>query len=183
VSIASAFHILGLEPGASLGEVEHAYRRLVREHHPDAGGSHEDAVRIIAAHDTARAWLESRPEPVAPSQTMDACENQPAPPESTDVVHSEATRPSAIRVVVESATSLVLMRMDFVVIKARLIPRLWFVSEKTRERLRRETQSGFEDYWWERYSAWWDAYAALPPTGRRGLFDYPRWRLFGNLRY
>ena len=44
-----ALDILGLEPGASDEDVREAHRRLMREHHPDRGGSNWFASRINQA--------------------------------------------------------------------------------------------------------------------------------------
>jgi hypothetical protein len=50
--------VFGVEPTASLDEVEDAYRRLARAHHPDAGGSHEGMARLNEARDRAREALQ-----------------------------------------------------------------------------------------------------------------------------
>lgn len=42
--------VLGLEPGASPAEVKAAYRRLVKEHHPDRGGDPEKFRKVHAAY-------------------------------------------------------------------------------------------------------------------------------------
>jgi len=47
---AEALRILGLSPGASLREVKAAHRRLVKRHHPDAGGEVDAFRRIDAAY-------------------------------------------------------------------------------------------------------------------------------------
>ena len=46
---AEAYRILGLAPGASVGEVRAAYRRLMKRVHPDLGGSSALAAMINAA--------------------------------------------------------------------------------------------------------------------------------------
>jgi curved DNA-binding protein len=50
------YEVLGLEPGASNAAIEHAYRRLVREYHPDRSRRTDAAERFkeVAA---ARAAL------------------------------------------------------------------------------------------------------------------------------
>ena len=49
MSEAEAYRILGLKPGADLGEVRSAHRRLIRKMHPDQGGSSALAAMINAA--------------------------------------------------------------------------------------------------------------------------------------
>jgi len=44
---------LGVEPNASTAEVERAYKRLAREHHPDTGGSHEAFIELQGAYKQA----------------------------------------------------------------------------------------------------------------------------------
>lgn len=55
VGDASAYAVLGLEPGADSSAVEQAYRRLIKEHHPDRDGG--DAAR---AAELNRAYRELR---------------------------------------------------------------------------------------------------------------------------
>lgn len=56
----SAFAALGLEPGADRDAVERAYRRLIKDHHPDREGG--DAAR---AAEITRAYRELREERLA----------------------------------------------------------------------------------------------------------------------
>ena len=46
---ADALAELGLAEGASDAEVQSAYRKLIKRHHPDHGGSHAKAARINQA--------------------------------------------------------------------------------------------------------------------------------------
>jgi hypothetical protein len=46
-----AYKLLGLSPKASNQEIKEAHRRLMREHHPDRGGSDELAARLNEARD------------------------------------------------------------------------------------------------------------------------------------
>lgn len=58
---ASAYAALGLEPGADAATVEQAYRRLIKEHHPDrAGGDAGRAAEINRAYHELRAKRELR---------------------------------------------------------------------------------------------------------------------------
>lgn len=53
---ASAFAALGLEPDADDAEIEQAYRRLIKEHHPDReGGNSERASQINRAYSELRS--------------------------------------------------------------------------------------------------------------------------------
>ena len=51
ISRASAFAVLGLKPGADPAAVEEAYKRLIKQHHPDReGGDGTRAAEIIHAY-------------------------------------------------------------------------------------------------------------------------------------
>jgi DnaJ domain len=53
---ASAYAALGLEPGADSSAIEQAYRKLIKEHHPDRqGGDARRAAEIIEAYRELRA--------------------------------------------------------------------------------------------------------------------------------
>ena len=45
-----ALKVLGLEPGATQQMIRKAYRRLVKQHHPDVGGSKADFRRVHEAY-------------------------------------------------------------------------------------------------------------------------------------
>jgi len=52
--VATAFAALGLPASADVAEVRRAYRRRVKEVHPDQGGDEDEFRRIREAYDTAR---------------------------------------------------------------------------------------------------------------------------------
>ena len=53
---ASAYATLGLQPGADSSAIEQAYRKLIKEHHPDRqGGDARRAAEIIEAYRELRA--------------------------------------------------------------------------------------------------------------------------------
>jgi hypothetical protein len=47
----AALAVLGLEPGAGIGDIQAAFRARMAEAHPDAGGSDEAARSVTAARD------------------------------------------------------------------------------------------------------------------------------------
>jgi hypothetical protein len=49
--------VLGVKQDATLDQVEEAFRRLAKEHHPDVGGSHAEMSKLTAAREAARAAL------------------------------------------------------------------------------------------------------------------------------
>ena len=51
MSVEEAYEVLGLKPGASAAEVRRSYHRLMRQVHPDAGGSDWLAARINQARE------------------------------------------------------------------------------------------------------------------------------------
>jgi hypothetical protein len=54
VPVRTAFSRLGLQPGADAEQVKAAYRRRVKDAHPDAGGDSESFKRLREAYTTAR---------------------------------------------------------------------------------------------------------------------------------
>ncbi|MGE0713607.1 MAG: hypothetical protein AB7N76_07250 [Planctomycetota bacterium] len=54
----AARRILGVEDGASATEIQRAARRLVRQHHPDAGGT-DFGLRCVLAARAALLGLSS----------------------------------------------------------------------------------------------------------------------------
>lgn len=55
-----SFEKLGLDPGASEGEVEAAFRRLAKDMHPDVGGEHDEMAELLRAREIALESLGSR---------------------------------------------------------------------------------------------------------------------------
>lgn len=51
----SWWDVLGVSPGASLGQIEDAWEELAKKHHPDVGGNHDEMARINRARDVARS--------------------------------------------------------------------------------------------------------------------------------
>ncbi len=49
--------VLGVKETATLADVEAAFLVLAKQHHPDAGGRHDDMTRLTAARDRARVEL------------------------------------------------------------------------------------------------------------------------------
>jgi hypothetical protein len=58
--VEDARKLLGVGPGASLGEIRDAHRRLIARVHPDTGGSAELANRINVARDILVAEMNRR---------------------------------------------------------------------------------------------------------------------------
>ena len=53
--------LLGVSEQATLVEIREAHRRLIAAHHPDGGGSEEQAKRINAARDALVSELNRKP--------------------------------------------------------------------------------------------------------------------------
>ena len=74
-----ALRTLGLEKGARADDINRAYRALIRQAHPDAGGSTAVAARITEAyHWLQRAGTQSPPPPRPPQP------DQPSPATTDD---------------------------------------------------------------------------------------------------
>jgi hypothetical protein len=55
-----ALALLGLEPGAGVGDIQAAFRARMAEAHPDAGGSDEAARAVTAARDLLLDRIDAR---------------------------------------------------------------------------------------------------------------------------
>ena len=58
-SIGEALHILGLKRGASQDSIKKSYRRLVKQHHPDLGGSADEFRKVNEAYQQLMMNIES----------------------------------------------------------------------------------------------------------------------------
>lgn len=63
ITLQAALDILGLRPGADAAQIQAAFRRAAKLHHPDAGGSAVEFARIRAAYDHLRAAPLNKPLP------------------------------------------------------------------------------------------------------------------------
>jgi len=57
-AVADPHRVLGVVPGASLGEVKAAFREKALAHHPDRGGTDEAFIAVKRAYDAAIARIE-----------------------------------------------------------------------------------------------------------------------------
>mgnify|MGYP001546521851 CR=1 FL=1 len=74
---ASAFVVLGLEPGADAAAVESAYKRLIKQHHPDRqGGDAERAAEITQAYRELRGG-KARQDPLEFNEDFGAMRRRP----------------------------------------------------------------------------------------------------------
>jgi curved DNA-binding protein CbpA len=51
VTVDSPFEVLEIDPDASEAEIERAYRRRIKESHPDLGGTVEEFRAVKAAYE------------------------------------------------------------------------------------------------------------------------------------
>ena len=76
-SRASAFAVLGLDPGADAAAVEKAYKRLIKQHHPDReGGDATRAAEITQAYRELRGG-KARQDPLEFNEDFDATRRRP----------------------------------------------------------------------------------------------------------
>jgi hypothetical protein len=74
---ASAFAVLGLEPGADAAAVEKAYKRLIKQHHPDReGGDGTRAAEITQAYRELRGG-KARTDPLEFNEDLGTIRRQP----------------------------------------------------------------------------------------------------------
>ncbi len=73
----SAFAVLGLEPGADAAAIEKAYKRLIKQHHPDRkGGDATRAAEITQAYRELRGG-KARMDPLEFNEDYDAMRRRP----------------------------------------------------------------------------------------------------------
>lgn len=70
ITLQAALDILGLRRGASVDEIQSAFRRAAKTAHPDAGGSEAEFARVRAAldHLRAAATRQAAPRPQRPAK-------------------------------------------------------------------------------------------------------------------
>jgi curved DNA-binding protein CbpA len=83
LSVASPFKVLGLEPGADEDEIVRAYRRRVKETHPDHGGSAAEFQAVLAAYAELSSG-DSVSLPAGPEEAPDAAERDRDGADGTD---------------------------------------------------------------------------------------------------
>jgi len=54
LAAADPYRVLGVSPAATAAEIKAAYRALVKQHHPDAGGDHRTILALNAAWEVLR---------------------------------------------------------------------------------------------------------------------------------
>ena len=54
LAAADPYRVLGVSPAATAAEIKAAYRALVKQHHPDAGGDHRTILELNAAWEVLR---------------------------------------------------------------------------------------------------------------------------------
>jgi len=64
-TVADPYRVLGLTAAASGAEIKAAYRALVKQHHPDAGGDEERIIALNAAWELLRDGERRRAGPPA----------------------------------------------------------------------------------------------------------------------
>ncbi len=76
-SRASALAVLGLEPGADAAAIEQAYRRLIKQHHPDRqGGDGSRAAEINRAYRELRGG-KAQTDPLQFNEEIGAARKRP----------------------------------------------------------------------------------------------------------
>ena len=81
-----AYRTLGVKPGAPVGEIRAAYKKLMRQHHPDLASPEDRAeatrktAKINAAYDLVMGQLDStQPGPTAPPRSQQTAPKPPPP--------------------------------------------------------------------------------------------------------
>lgn len=92
--MASPFAVLGLDPGADEEAIEQAYRRRVKEAHPDHGGSVAEFVEVREAYAQLRAGQPAME--AASDSARHAATGQDAPGADEDAASSEPLATSTV---------------------------------------------------------------------------------------
>lgn len=130
----SAFAVLGLRPGAGRAEVDAAYRRLMKVHHPDlASGDADRAAEINRAYthlrrDMPAGTIRSRPVPIA-------IRRRPRSARGGWAMVLAAAGAAAIVIYQESSTGR----------SSRAVPLQWSVGDPREFVASAEPQQGFEE--------------------------------------
>ena len=81
-----AYRTLGVKPGAPVGEIRAAYKKLMRQHHPDLAAPEDRAeatrktAKINAAYDLVMGQLDStQPGPTTPPRSQQTAPKPPPP--------------------------------------------------------------------------------------------------------
>jgi curved DNA-binding protein CbpA len=69
------YRVLGVSPGASAEEVHDAYRRLVKQHHPDRNGGSEESARRFAEVQEAYEAVRSKPRTARPRTAAETADS------------------------------------------------------------------------------------------------------------
>ncbi|MXR40384.1 DnaJ domain-containing protein [Halobaculum sp. WSA2] len=84
----SPYAVLGVEADADDTEIERAYRRRVKEAHPDRGGSAEEFQRVRAAYEAATSGTAI---PQSDVENGASGSREESPPEADDESHGDRT--------------------------------------------------------------------------------------------
>jgi curved DNA-binding protein CbpA len=69
------YRVLGVSPGVSAEELHDAYRRLVKQHHPDRNNGSEESARRFAEIQEAYEEVRTHPRPARPPRAAQAADS------------------------------------------------------------------------------------------------------------